>query len=46
MGEGREKYIVNRVNGLHDFWRDLSGAPPSDANRAMFAKLFTKQVKN
>jgi hypothetical protein len=44
--KGRHQYVVNRVNGLHDFWRDLCDAPPSDSNRALASKLFPNQAHN
>jgi hypothetical protein len=40
---GREEQIVGRVKGLHDFWRDLANAPPSDVARAQFNRLFSKR---
>jgi len=40
---GKEEQIIGRVKGLHDFWRDLAEAPPSDLMRTHFNRLFSKR---
>jgi len=43
---GRERYIVGRVKGLHDFWDDLSNSPPSNIMRTQFNRLFPKRSED
>lgn len=40
VASGRERSIVRRVKGLHDFYRELSASPTSDRNRELVANTF------
>lgn len=39
---GRKRYVMDRVNGLYDFWRELANAPVANRNQELIAKLFPK----
>ena len=41
---GREESIIRRVDGLHDFWRDLAKAPTDKVTNANLAHLFPKRL--
>jgi hypothetical protein len=41
---GREECIIRRVDGLHDFWRDLAKAPADKVTTANLARLFPKRL--
>ena len=44
VAKGQEEYIIGRVKGLHDFWKDLADSPTSDVMRRHFNRLFPKQA--
>ena len=41
---GKEESIIRRVDGLHDFWRDLADAPTDKVTAANLARLFPKRL--
>lgn len=43
---GREESIISRVDGLHDFWRDLAKAPTDQVTAANLARLFPRRLDN
>jgi len=43
---GREKYIVGRARGLHDFWDGLAQGPPHGIAREQFHRLFHKRAED
>jgi hypothetical protein len=41
---GKEESIIRRVDGLHDFWKDLAKAPTDKVTAANLAHLFPKRL--
>jgi hypothetical protein len=43
---GRKRYVIDRVNGLYDFWRELANAPVASRNQELIIKLFPKVAES
>ncbi len=37
---GRQRYVVDRVAGLHDFWRELARSPVQEESQSLLKRLF------